>query len=126
MKKFVAHFITNDYGVQTHAVIAASADAAKKKAACWAKKATGWGDVPILVETFTKTKLDALKAGCNASHRVLENLWHTYAYCPPAHMPNWKSSLCERMIGWQLGVFLAQRNMFDALTQNGAIGQFGA
>lgn len=123
MKKFVVHFITNDYGVQTHSVVASDAGAAKKKAACWAKKATGWGDVPIIVETLTARKLNALEAGLGESRCVMDGLWFNHTH---GRLDYISQADRERHIFEHLHVLMAQRTMFNDLKWNGAIGGYGA
>lgn len=123
MKKFVVHFITNNCGVQTHSVVANSADAAKKKAACWAKESTGWGDVPIIVETFTAKKLKALEHGLGESRGVLDSFWFNHTHGQWSYL---SQADRERRIFERLHVLMAQRTMFNDLTWNGAIGGYDA
>lgn len=120
MAKFIAHFITADCGVQTRAVIAANANAAGKKAARWAKKATRWGDVPIIVETLTARKLNALEDGLGESRREMDGMWFNHVHGWLDYIPQ---AARERHIFERLHILMAQRTMFNALKWNIVIGQ---
>ena len=113
MKSFVAYFVTPNYGLRAHIFKASTASVAKKKAAQWASKATGWKNYSIVVETYTKTKHEALDNAYSETCATLTRFWD---YRRLAHRYNMSSAdnHAEKVLEI-MSIFMAQRELLDSL-----------
>lgn len=113
MKIFVAYFVTPNCDLHAHLFEASTASAAKKKAAQWASKATGWKSYSIVVETYTKTKHEALDNAYCETCATLTRFWNyrrlAYRYNMP-HADNHAEKILEVM-----SIFMAQQKLLDSL-----------